>query len=103
VAEDETYHPDICLVAQEPVSGFLLLEQYATRRDAATWNATVQQALTGLPVTVVQAVGDEAKGLLAHAREGLGVPHSPDLFHVQHELSRGTAPVLAAQTRQAQH
>jgi Family of unknown function (DUF6399) len=102
VAEDETYHPDICLVAQEPVSGFLLLEQYASRRDAATWDAAVQQALAGLPVTVVQAVGDEAKGLLAHAREGLGVPHSPDLFHVQHELSRGTAPVLAAQTRQAQ-
>jgi Family of unknown function (DUF6399) len=102
VAEDETYHPDICLVAMEPVSGFLLLEHYAERRDAATWDAALQQALTGLPVTVVQAVGDEAKGLLAHARHGLGVPHSPDLFHVQHELSRGTAPVLAAQTRHAQ-
>jgi hypothetical protein len=103
LAEDETYHPDICLVAMEPVSGLLLLEQYAGRRDAATWTAAVQAALAGLPVTVVQAVGDEAKGLLAHAREGLGVPHSPDLFHVQHECSRGTAPVLAAQTRQAQH
>ncbi len=101
LAEDETYHPDICLVALEPVSGFLLLEQYAARRDAATWTAAVQQALAGLPVTVVQAVGDEAKGLLAHAREGLGVPHSPDLFHVQHECSRGMAPVLATQTRQA--
>jgi Family of unknown function (DUF6399) len=102
LAEDETYHPDIGLVALEPVSGFLLLEQYAARRDAATWTAAVQQALTGLPVTVVQAVGDEAKGLLAHAQQGLGVPHSPDLFHVQHECSRGTGAVLAAQTRQAQ-
>jgi len=102
VAEDETYHPDICLVAMEPVSGFLLLEQYAEHRDAATWNTALQQALAGLPVTVVQAVGDEAKGLLAHAQGGLGVPHSPDLFHVQHELSRGTAPMLAAQTRHAQ-
>ncbi len=102
VAEDETYHPDICLVALEPVSGFLLLEQYASRRDAATWTAAVQQALAGLPVTVVQAVGDEAQGLLAHAKEGLVVPHSPDLFHVQHECARGTAPVLAAQTRRAQ-
>jgi Family of unknown function (DUF6399) len=102
VVEDETFHPTICLVAIEPVSNFLLLEQYATHRDAATWNAAVAVALVGLPVTIVQAVGDEAKGLLAHAYEGLGVPHSPDLFHVQHECSRGTAAVLAAQTRHAQ-
>ena len=85
------------------MSNFLLLEQYAERRDAATWDRTLATALAGLPVTVTVAVGDEAKGLLAHARQGLGVPHSPDLFHVQHELSRGTAPVLAAQTRHAQH
>jgi len=102
VAEDETYHPDICLVAIEPVSNFLLVEQYAAQRDAATWNAALQQGLLGLPVIVVQSVGDEAKGLIAHAQVGLGVPHSPDVFHVQHEQSRGTAPVLAAQQRQAQ-
>jgi hypothetical protein len=102
VVEDETFHPTICLVAIEPVSNFLLLEQYASRRDAATWNAAVFQALAGLSVTVVQAVGDEAKGLLAHATEGLGVPHSPDLFHVQHDGTRATALVLAAQTREAQ-
>jgi hypothetical protein len=103
LVEDETFHPTICLVAIEPVSNFLVVEQYATRRDAATWNATVFQALVGLSVTVVQAVGDEAKGLLAHAKEGLGVPHSPDLFHVQHDCSRAMAPGLAAQTRHAQH
>src|SRR5256885_3889965 len=91
------------MATQEPVSNFLLVEQYAARRDAATWDAAVGQALAGLPVTVVQQVGDEAKGLLAHAQRGLGVPHSPDVFHVQHELSCGTAPVLAAQTRKAQH
>jgi hypothetical protein len=102
VVEDETFHPTICLVAIEPVSNFLLVEQYASQRDAATWNAALSQALVGLSVTVVQAVGDEAKGLLAHAKEGLGVPHSPDLFHVQHECSRGTAAALAAQTRHAQ-
>jgi len=103
LVEDETFHPSICLVAIEPVSNFLLVEQYATHRDADTWNAAVSVALAGLAVTVVQAVGDEAKGLLAHAKEGLGVPHSPDLFHVQHDCSCATAPVLAAQTRHAQH
>jgi hypothetical protein len=102
LAEDETFHPQVCLVALEPVSGFLLVEQYAARRDQASWDAAVQQGLAGLPLTVALQVGDEAKGLLAHARQGLGVPHSPDLFHVQHELSRATAPALAAQTRHAQ-
>jgi Family of unknown function (DUF6399) len=102
LAEDETFHPQVCLVALEPVSGFLLVEQYAARRDQATWDAAVQQGLAGLPLTVALQVGDEAKGLLAHARQGLGVPHSPDLFHVQHELSRASAPALAAQTRHAQ-
>jgi hypothetical protein len=101
VAEDETFHPATCLVAIEPVSGFLLLEQYAERRDAATWDAALGQALAGLPVTVACAVGDEAKGLLAHAKHGLGVPHSPDVFHVQQELSRAAGPALAARVRAA--
>jgi hypothetical protein len=101
VAEDETFHPATCLVAIEPTSGFLVLEQYAQRRDAATWDAALKQALVGLPVTVACAVGDEAKGLLAHAKDGLGVPHSPDLFHVQRELSRATGAALASQTRGA--
>lgn len=101
VAEDETFHPATCLVAVEPVSGFLLLEQYAERRDAATWDAALGQALAGLPVTVACAVGDAAKGLRAHAKHGLGVPHRPDVFHVQQELSRAAGPALAAQARRA--
>ncbi len=101
VAEDETFHPATCLVAIEPVSGFVLLEQYAERRDAATWDAALKGSLVGLPVTVACAVGDEAKGLLAHAKNGLGVPHSPDVFHVQQEMSRAAGAALAGQTRAA--
>jgi hypothetical protein len=37
VCEDETFHPEICLVGLEPVSNFILLEQYAQNRSAATW------------------------------------------------------------------
>jgi hypothetical protein len=102
VCQDETFHPQVCLVAMEPVSNFLLLERYAANRDAATWTGAMAEALTGLPVTVVQAVGDEAKALAAHARDGLGVPHGPDLFHVQYEVSRGTSAALAGQTRRAE-
>lgn len=102
VAADETYHPACCLVALDAAAGFLLVEKYAAGRDQATWDAALAEGLTGLPaVTVRQVVGDCAKGLVAHAQQGLGVPHSPDLFHAQHELTKALAPALAAQTREA--
>lgn len=103
VAADETYHPACCLVALDAAAGFLLVEKYAAGRDQATWDAALAEGLTGLPaVTVRQVVGDCAKGLVAHAQQGLGVPHSPDLFHAQHELTKALAPALAAHTREAQ-
>ena len=34
VCQDETFHPEICLVAIEPVSNYILLEQYSEKRDA---------------------------------------------------------------------
>jgi hypothetical protein len=101
VCEDETYHPAPCLVALEPVSNFILLEQFAAGRDAATWNAAMAAACAGLPVTVEQVTSDEAKGLRAHVRDGLGAQPASDLFHVQYEVTRGTAAPLAAQVRRA--
>ena len=41
VCEDETFDPHICLVALEPVSGFIPLEQYAADRTTATWTAAL--------------------------------------------------------------
>jgi transcriptional regulator with XRE-family HTH domain len=102
LCEDETFHPRPCLVAIEPVSGYIPVEIYCDSRDAATWNHVVQEALEGLSVRVVQCVSDEARGLLAHARDGLDAHHSPDLFHVQQELSQATAFPLTAQTRRAE-
>jgi hypothetical protein len=101
VCEDETFHPQICLVAIEPVSDYLLLEQYAPQRDAETWNAGLDQRLAGWPVTVCQATSDEAGALIAHAEQHLGAHHSPDLFHVQQDLVRATSVALAGQTRRA--
>lgn len=102
VCEDETFHPAVCLVAIEPVSGFILLETYAQRRDEQTWNAALDEALAGLPLQVCQSTSDEAKGLLAHAAKGLKAHHSPDLFHVQHEVCHAISAVLATQVRQAE-
>ena len=102
VCEDETFHPATCLVAIEPVSNFILVEAYAERRDAATWNATLKEGLQGLPVRVIQSTSDEGKGLLAHVRDGLGAHHSPDLFHGQQELTRATSVALSARVRHAE-
>jgi len=101
VCEDETFHPQICLVAIEPVSNYLLLEQYASARDADTWNQALDQRLADWPVTVCQATSDEAPALIAHAEQHLGAQHSPDLFHVQQDLVRATSVALAGQTRRA--
>ena len=101
VAEDETFHPDICLVAMEPVSGFLLVEQYEPQRDADTWNQCLQEKLQPLPVTVCQVVSDAAKALVRQTEILLGVHHSPDLFHVQHDMVQATSLALAGQTERA--
>lgn len=101
VCEDETFHPQICLVAIEPVSNFLLLQQYAERRDCETWNQTLGEQITTMAVTVVQVTSDQASALLKHTTEHLGAHHSPDLFHVQHETVQATNFALAGQTRRA--
>jgi hypothetical protein len=101
LCEDETFHPQICLVAIEPVSNFLLLEQYQPQRDAATWDRCLDEKLAGLPVTVLQVTSDQSKVLIAHAEMHLGAHHSPDLFHVQYDTVRATSTALAGQTRAA--
>jgi len=102
VCEDETFHPEVCLVAIEPVSNFILLEQYADNRKAETWSQAMEEATEGLAVEIVQSTSDEGKGLLCHVKEDLGTHHSPDVFRVQHELVKGTSGALAGKKRQAE-
>jgi len=101
VCEDETFHPEICLVAIEPVSGMILLEQYAADRTAATWTQALETALEGLPVKVVQGTSDEAKALRRHIEKDRGAQHVSDLFHGQQEVSKGTGLHLARQVQEA--
>jgi hypothetical protein len=101
ICEDETFHPAICLVAIEPVSNFILLEQYADNRKADTWTGAMEAALEGLPIEIVQSTSDEGRGILHHVKEDLGAHHSPDLFHVQNDLVKGTSAALASRKRQA--
>jgi Family of unknown function (DUF6399) len=102
LCEDETFFPhgQICLVAIEPVSNFIVTETFVADREAKTWNATVKADLTGIPVTVVQSTADEGTSLAAHARS-LTANHSPDVFHVQHEVCGGVALALSQKVRDA--
>jgi len=103
VCEDETFHRGrMCLVGIEALSNFILLEKYSPRRDEQSWNTAMQGALEGLQVELAQALSDEAKGLVAHARNGLGVEHGADLFHVQYEMGKGTTVSLARRVQRAE-
>lgn len=96
VCMDETFHPAICLVAMEPLSGYVLGERYAEDRSGASWSAALEEALAGLPLKLAVGVSDEAKGL-KRAQQELGAHHAPDLFHVQHEVVKATSLALKRQ------
>jgi hypothetical protein len=102
VAQDETYHERPCLVAIEPVSGYILLEAYAENRQAETWTQAMAMAVANKPIEVIQSTSDEGRGICSHVANGLGVHHSPDVFHVQQEVSRATSGPLTSKVRQAE-
>jgi hypothetical protein len=102
VCQDETFHPEICLVGVEPVSKFILLERYAENRSAESWTGALTAALSGLPVQVIQPTSDEAKGLCRHVQTDLGAHHVPDLFHLQHEAAKATGLPLAREVKAAE-
>jgi len=101
VTQDETFTGGLCLVAIEPVSNFIILEQLAQSRDQDIWNELMAPALAPLNCDVIQSTSDEAPGLLAYVDHHLGVHHSPDVFHVQHELSKAVCAPLATKERTA--
>jgi hypothetical protein len=101
VAKDETFTGGLCLVAMDPKSNYILLEQVAQARDQDTWNACMEPALAGLNCRVIQSTSDEAPGLLAYVEHHLGAHHSPDLFHVQHEMVKAVSGPMATKQRAA--
>jgi len=101
LCEDETFHPQVCLVAIEAISNYIVLEKYSDDRTGETWNREVSQALSHLPVEIIQNTSDEAKGLLNHVEKGLKAHHSPDLFHIPYEITKGTSGALSSKIKQA--
>jgi hypothetical protein len=101
LAKDETFTGGLCLVAAEPRSNSIVLEQTAQGRDQDTWHTLMEKALSGLNCQVIQSTSDEAPGLLAYVEHHLGAHHSPDLFHVQHELVKAVSGPLTTKQRAA--
>lgn len=100
---DENFHgPQPCLVAIEPMSGFLLVECHREHRDGDTWAKAIEEGLRDMAVEVVLLCSDRAKGLLRCAHEGLGVMHSPDLFHAQRDLLKPMLLPLQRPIQQAE-
>lgn len=102
MTQDETFTGGLCLVGVEPVSNYIVLEQLAAARDQDTWHELMAPALAGLNCKVIQSTSDEAPGLLAYVAHHLGAHHSPDLFHVQHELSKAVSAPIATKQRAAE-
>ena len=101
VTQDETFTGGLCLITMDPESNFIILEQLAQGRDQTTWNDLMEPALAQLNCRVIQSTSDEAPGLLAYVEHSLEAHHSPDLFHVQHELVKAVSGPMATKERAA--
>lgn len=101
VTQDETFTGGLCLITMDPDSNFIMLEQTAQGRDQTSWNAHMEPALARFNCRVIQSTSDEASGLLAYVEHYLEAHHSPDLFHVQHELVKAVSGPMAAKERAA--
>ena len=100
---DEHFHSGKpCLVGLEPLSGFILVECYRDRRDAATGKEAIGQGTAGMAVEVVQMTSDEARALICLAEKGFEAAHSPDLFHGQHEMLKPLLLPLSRPIQQAE-
>ena len=101
VTQDETFTGGLCLITMDPESNFIILEQLAQARDQVSWNEGMAPALAQLNCRVIQSTSDEASGLLAYVAHYLEAHHSPDLFHVQHELVKAVSGPRAPKERTA--
>jgi flagellar biosynthesis/type III secretory pathway protein FliH len=101
VTQDETFTGGLCLITMDPESNFIILEQLAQTRDQVMWNDLMAPALAQLNCRVIQSTSDEAPGLLAYVEHYLEAHHSPDLFHVQHELVKAVSGPMATKEREA--
>ena len=101
VTQDATCTGGLCLLTMDPESHCILVEQLAQARDQTTWHTLMAPALAPRNCRVIQSTSDEAPGLLASVEHYLEAHHSPDVFHVQHELVKAVSGPMATKERAA--
>jgi len=103
ICQDETFHKGKpCLVAIDALSNYIFAEEYSEKRSVEAWDRVMEDAFNGLQVDVVSATSDEGTAILSHVKRTLGVEHSPDIFHVQQEVSKSCSAPLKAQEQSFQ-
>jgi hypothetical protein len=101
IVMDETWLDGMYLVAIDAASGFILLEKMSEQRTADAWEKELRAENPDLDIVFIQATSDEAAALIHYAKKRIGGNHSPDLFHILHEISKGLSLPLHNELRQA--
>ncbi len=62
----------------------------------------MEEATKGLNIEVIQCTSDEGRGIVSHVTNDINAHHSPDLFHIQQELTKGTSVSLKSRVKQTE-
>jgi len=100
-AVDETFLQRMMLVFMDLVSGYIFLEETADDRSYDTWYARVSTRLKPMPTHVLYLVSDRAKALIKLAQTGFECLSIPDVFHLLHDLAKGSSLSIFTQLQAA--
>jgi hypothetical protein len=100
-AVDETVLQRMMLVFMDLCRGSLLMEEVAAARSFEIWYDRVNDRLTMFGTEVLSLVSDRAKALIKLAHTGLSCLSIPDVFHLSHDLAKGSSLSLFGRLRQA--
>jgi hypothetical protein len=98
---DETFLQRLMLVFMDLTTGYVLMEEVAGDRSYATWFDRANKRLTAFGTEGLSLVSDRAKALIKLAHTGLGCPSIPDVFHLGHDLAKGSSLCIFGRLRQA--
>ncbi len=99
---DETFFTFPCLVSSEAESNFIFLEKFTADRKAETWSIELKAELLNYNIKVIQVVSDQGSAIKSVTEHELQAQHSPDLFHIEQDLSKKVIGPLSRKTEQAQ-
>jgi IclR helix-turn-helix domain len=100
-AVDAPFLQRMMLVFMDLATGYLLMEEVAPDRSFDPWFDRANDRLTTLGTAVLYLVSARAKALIKLAHTGLGCPSILDVFHLSHDLAKGSALAIVGRLRQA--